>query len=55
MAAHYDKFYEELADEARKCNKEVCNCDGCKMSRNPEWGYQPCHKRSGLGNPPKAE
>lgn len=55
MAAHYDKYYEELADEARKRDKQVCNCKGCEMSRNPAWGYQPCHKRCGLDNPPKGE
>ncbi|AUR92970.1 hypothetical protein NVP1181O_06 [Vibrio phage 1.181.O._10N.286.46.C9] len=21
-----------------------CNCDGCKISRDPNSGYQPCHK-----------
>lgn len=31
MAAHYDKYYEDLAEEARKLNKEVCNCKGCEM------------------------
>ncbi|UZV41250.1 hypothetical protein vBVpaMR16F_184 [Vibrio phage vB_VpaM_R16F] len=22
---------------------KLCQCDGCKMSRDPNQGYQPCH------------
>ncbi len=31
-----------------------CSCEGCKISRDPNSGYQPCHNKcNGVMNPPK--
>lgn len=34
--------YKEMKDKP-------CQCDGCKMSRDPNQGYQPCHKKCNGG------
>lgn len=34
--------------------KNKCNCQGCKISRDPDSGYQPCHNYTvDINNPPK--
>lgn len=36
-------------------NRAFCNCDGCKISKDPYQGFQPCHKQDSALNPPKGE
>lgn len=26
-------------------NRAFCNCEGCKISKDPNQGFQPCHKQ----------
>jgi hypothetical protein len=42
-----------LLKQLFKSNK--CQCDGCKISRDPRSGYQPCHNVKFSGEPPKGD
>ncbi|AGH31996.1 hypothetical protein VPIG_00139 [Vibrio phage PWH3a-P1] len=33
----------------KEMKDKQCPCDGCKMSRAPNQGYQPCHKKCNGG------
>jgi len=50
----------ESNDDNGACNNPLeckeydkCQCEGCKISRDPMSGYQPCHNIEFSGNPPK--
>lgn len=35
--------------EYKEVKGKQCQCDGCKISRDPNQGYQPCHKKCNGG------